>query len=205
MQPLLSIQTQPIQISYSTQRAQLTYDVQLPQVEITRIKGKSEIRREPIQVKMDSYEMRASMGLKSTQRSIQEFAQAGKSAAMEATRGYAEQGNQIMDSHGKGNPIADIAMSKMMRSTETIMSFLPSERVNMWVEGGGISFDYTMDKLEFNWQVHVRPQMEYVPGKVNFSVTQYPDVIIEYLGSPIYVPPSADPNYVPPPSLDQTA
>lgn len=38
--------------------------------------------------------------------------------------------------------------------------------------------------------------MEFVPGSVEFTVTQKPAVNIEYIGSPIYVPRSADPNYV---------
>ena len=37
--------------------------------------------------------------------------------------------------------------------------------------------------------------MNYIPGKFNFSITQYPEVKIEYLGEPVYVPKSADPNY----------
>ena len=32
---------------------------------------------------------------------------------------------------------------------------------------------------------------------LNFSITQQPDVKIEYVGDPIYVPPSANPNYTP--------
>ena len=38
--------------------------------------------------------------------------------------------------------------------------------------------------------------MEFVPGSIEFTVTQKPAVNFEYVGSPIYVPKSADPNYV---------
>ena len=37
---------------------------------------------------------------------------------------------------------------------------------------------------------------EFIPGDIEMSITQQPDVLIEYVGGPIYVPPSADPNYV---------
>ena len=37
--------------------------------------------------------------------------------------------------------------------------------------------------------------MEFTPGDIEISVTQQPDVIIKYVGGPLYVPPSADPNY----------
>ena len=33
--------------------------------------------------------------------------------------------------------------------------------------------------------------------QVEFTVTQRPDVVIKYVGGPIYVPPSSDPNYEP--------
>ena len=34
-------------------------------------------------------------------------------------------------------------------------------------------------------------------GDIAFNVTQQPDVVIKYIGGPLYVPPSADPNYEP--------
>ena len=37
--------------------------------------------------------------------------------------------------------------------------------------------------------------MEYVPGKYQMDILQYPKITVEYLGTPTYVPPSADPNY----------
>ena len=38
--------------------------------------------------------------------------------------------------------------------------------------------------------------MNYIPGKFSIEILQYPKVSVEWLGSPTYVPPSADPNYV---------
>ena len=37
----------------------------------------------------------------------------------------------------------------------------------------------------------------FVPGDIEFTMTQRPDVIIKYVGGPLYVPPSADPDYEP--------
>ena len=39
--------------------------------------------------------------------------------------------------------------------------------------------------------------MEFTPGDIQIEVTQQPDVIIKYVGGPLYVPPSSDPNYTP--------
>ena len=40
-------------------------------------------------------------------------------------------------------------------------------------------------------------QFEFIPGDIEISVKQQPDVLIKYVGGPLYVPPSADPNYQP--------
>ena len=41
------------------------------------------------------------------------------------------------------------------------------------------------------------PQFEFTPGDIELTVKQQPDVLIKYVGGPIYVPPSSDPNYTP--------
>ncbi|MDE7289034.1 MAG: hypothetical protein K2N71_05985 [Oscillospiraceae bacterium] len=41
-------------------------------------------------------------------------------------------------------------------------------------------------------------EFEFVPGSIEFIITQMPELDIEYLGDPIYFPRSADPNYEPP-------
>jgi len=195
MQPLLRIQSVPIKLDYSSKRASLEISSSPPTATVTRTKGRADIRTEPIKINIDSYETRASAGLKSARRSIEEFADTGKTDAVKATRDIVEQGNNIVDSHGRGNPIVDNAMSKVMTTHETIMSFIPSVRPQMSTEGGTINFDYSMDRLDYQWNVQPRPTMEFVPGSIEFTVAQYPEVIVEYVGGPHYVPASADPNY----------
>lgn len=41
-------------------------------------------------------------------------------------------------------------------------------------------------------------EFEFVPGSIEFIITQMPELDIEYVGDPIYFPRSADPNYEPP-------
>ena len=55
---------------------------------------------------------------------------------------------------------------------------------------------YEMDKLNFDWRMN-EPQFEFTPGDIELTVKQRPDVVIKYVGGPIYVPPSSDPNYTP--------
>lgn len=60
-----------------------------------------------------------------------------------------------------------------------------------------LAFEYTPETIDFNW-VRDEKIMKGTPGTVDFVVTQYPEVLIDYLGGPIYCPASSDPNYVEP-------
>jgi hypothetical protein len=61
---------------------------------------------------------------------------------------------------------------------------------------GEIQIRYEMDKLNFDWRVGAG-DFNFVPGDIEVSVTQQPDIIIKYIGGPLYVPPSAAPDYEP--------
>jgi hypothetical protein len=206
MKPLLNIRSIPITIEAKSSRAQLRQSTKQPRVNITRQRGGLDIRRTLPQVKMDSYEMRASMGLKTTPRVIQEKADEGNSDALQGTEKLAQNGDYVADSfYQGGSPIPDLAMSNSVKEYEYNLDYIPKTTPETWVEGGDLSMNYTMDRLNFDWDVSTRPQLEYVPGGVEFTVSQYHEVIIEYVGGPIYAPPSADPDYVPPPSVDAKA
>lgn len=47
-----------------------------------------------------------------------------------------------------------------------------------------------MDKLNFDLRVD-QGRVEFIPGSIEMTINQYPEVNIEYVGDPIYVPPSA--------------
>ncbi len=81
-------------------------------------------------------------------------------------------------------------------NVEAALDFLPQGGVNMDWEAGEMQIRYEMDKLNFNWKVD-NASFEFIPGDIEISVSQMPDVIIKYIGGPLYVPPSADPNYQP--------
>ncbi len=61
---------------------------------------------------------------------------------------------------------------------------------------GELNIKFEMDKLNFDWRLNAA-EFQFTPGDIEISVKQQPDVIIKYIGGPLYVPPSADPNYEP--------
>ena len=201
MKPLLNIRTVPIEFEFRTTRAALrANDNPPPTADVQRSKGRQDIRQTPGRLNIDSTEARASIGLKNAPRSISEFAQTGRSDGRTAAREISEGGSRIVDSHGQGNPIVDVALSRldMNRTREFVLDFIPSVAPQIEYTPGSVSFDFTMDQLQYNWNLNTRAQLEFVPGGIEFEVVQHPQVIIEYMGGPIYVPRSSDPNYVPP-------
>ena len=63
-------------------------------------------------------------------------------------------------------------------------------------EAPDLTINYEMDKLNFDLKV-ANGNFEFIPGNIEMSITQRPEVLIEYVGGPIYVPPSANPDYEP--------
>ena len=74
------------------------------------------------------------------------------------------------------------------------MDFLPSTGPDIEWEDGTMQIRYEMDKLNFDWKIE-NNEFQFTPGDIEISVAQQPSVTIKYVGGPMYVPPSADPNY----------
>jgi hypothetical protein len=53
---------------------------------------------------------------------------------------------------------------------------------------------FKMDSLDFDWNIE-RLRIDFIPGKIEFIIKEYPAIEINYVGSPIFVPPSSNPNY----------
>jgi hypothetical protein len=198
MKPLLKISTVPIKIEMQTTRASFKNPSPIgsskPSYEMTRQRGGMQIRTTPARVNIDQSAARANTGLKNATQLSRDYAQAGMQAAREASANWNETGNAIVESAGRGNPVAEAAVSEAMRPLSSGADYGRAQP-EFSVQEGSISFDYQMDSLTFDWNVNTKPELEFVPASIEYNIAQYPKVIIEYIGEPIYVPASANPNY----------
>ena len=197
MYPLIEIKTVPIEIEMKTTPAQLKYTRASAEVEISRNKGGLSIKSRPIRVKLDTFEARNSI-TPTPMRTIKQSPQRGQQAAYEATATYARNGKIFMNAKIGEEKITQLAQESQMRDYKANVNiqFLPSVGPEISWDVGEMNIRYQMDKLNFDWKLN-GGNFEFVPGDIEFSVTQMPDVIIKYVGGPIYVPPSSDPNYEP--------
>lgn len=204
MEQLLQMRTTPIVLEMTVNKAKLEVSSEQPSCNMTRSKGYLQIEHAYPKLNIDTYEARSSMDLKTCARSMQDFAAQGVQAGYDATAKIAEEGNMLMDIQNKGNTIGQIAYQNMQSSLDTELAFLPSVPADISWDPQQLNMQYEMDKLSFDWRTNQQPQMQYTPASIEYHVKQYPKLEIQYIGKPLYVPPSASPDYVPT-KFDMTA
>ncbi|MDE6259521.1 MAG: hypothetical protein K2M42_01460 [Oscillospiraceae bacterium] len=197
MYPLIEIKTVPIEIEMKVSPAKLEHTRGTVDLEISRSEGGLSIKSRPIKLNIDTFEARNSV-VPTAMRSIEQYAQQGQQASYTATATYAQQGKMFLEAKIGQDVIGQIAADTSMKDYKpnSNIKFLPSEGPEITWDPGEMQIRYEMDKLNFDWRVN-QPQFEFTPGDIELSVTQRPDVIIKYVGGPLYVPPSSDPNYEP--------
>lgn len=86
------------------------------------------------------------------------------------------------------------------QSIETILSRLPKTKdSSISYNDGTLSINYSMINNDGSSDIgsisDLKNGFEFIPGDIEFIVSQMPELEIEYLGDPLYFPRSADPNY----------
>ena len=196
MKPLIEITTVPIQIEMKTTNAKLEYARATAEMEITRDNGNLKIKSRPIKVNIDTFEARNSIH-PTPIRSVEQHAQEGQQAAYSATAAYAQQGKLLLNAKIGEDMITQFATDAAAPKVHELgLEFLPSTGPEISWDPGEMQIRFEMDKLNFDWKVS-HPEFKFTPGDITLSVKQQPDVIIKYVGGPLYVPPSSDPNYKP--------
>ena len=204
---LLQITTIPIQIEIKVTNARLEYsEDRQPKVNVTTKNGGYVMKAEPMKLNIDTYEARKSLGPGHMTDGdiLQQKAQEGFSIAYQGTAKVVQEGDAL----ARGMSPSEIAINNARAgaTVETIMEFLPKEGADITFDAGKLNIEYQMGTQDFDWNLKTDLPMEFIPGNVELIVRDRPRVEIEYLGGPIYVPPSANPNYEPPyipPVFDQ--
>lgn len=200
MERLIEIKTVPIELEMKVNHARLDYTRSTVDLEISRNEGGLQIRSKPIKVNIDTFEARNSVS-PTAMRSIEQAAQRGQQKVYDTTATYARRGDLLLEAKIGEQLISQFAMESQQVNTDFAMKWLPTTGPDISWDGGELNIRYEMDKLNFDWRMD-QGNVQFIPGNIEFTVTQQPDVIIQYVGGPVYVPPSADPDYEP---LDEKA
>lgn len=194
---LIRIESIPLQYEIKSQSARLEMKAtQLPPIlgDMHLENVRLNLQAKNTQVQLDSSEMRRDLGIKSVFDISRESAQKGMQHISELTREYVETGKQLSNIH-EGVTVAQLAKQKNMEQPSTpVTIFLPNGGTEISWLPADLNIDYQAPEFDVDYSMS-EYQFEYVPASIEFTITQYPEVKIEYLGGFTYVPPSADPNY----------
>jgi hypothetical protein len=198
MGPLIEIKSVPIELEFKVTNAKLEHANGTADLEISRSEGGGlNIQSRPIRLNLDTFQSRTSITPTTSQATIQS-AQKGEQAAYDATATYARQGQLLLNARIGQELVTQFAEESQTKNLKTNvgLQFLPTVGPDISWTPPEMSIRYDMDKLTYDWRINP-PEMEFTPGDIEITVKQEPDVIIKYVGGPLYVPPSSDPNYEP--------
>ncbi len=191
MEQLIKITTVPIQYEMKISDAKLQRRSGSAEVEISRQKGGLQIKSRPIQLQMDTFDARNSI-TPTTRTSISQAASAGTQAAYSATAQFASEGKMLLKATVGSEALSQIATNRAQQpdGTQVGIEFLPTTGPNIdWIPPE-LSIQYDMDKLLFDAKID-SGSVEFIPGSIELVINQHPEVQIEYIGDPIFVPPSS--------------
>lgn len=186
MEQLLEMRTTPIKLEWRVQHAR--YEIKTtPSSSGTQKSPNSLTAASKSRRLLDTYAAKSSTEPKSVAVSAHQNTD-------NATANHAEEGDTMND-YPYDAAMADIASQWTNASIETASEFSPSVPVNINWEPQDLSMRYEMDKLNFEWHTNQTAEIEYIPSKIECYIAAYPKVEFTYVGKPLYVPPSASPEY----------
>lgn len=194
---LLQITTTPMKYELEIEHAKLEHQqASKPVAHISTTKPSLSVESSNAEVQIDTYQARSSLGLKRIGDFISTKAQEGMESINQKTREYVEIGREMSNIHDNVT-ISDIFRNKMISDATTsspVTVFLPSVGADISWKPAEINMSIDPGETALDWQIE-QNTMNFVPGSVRMKILEYAKVNIEYLGGPMYVPPSADPSY----------
>jgi hypothetical protein len=191
----LQITTTPMKYELEIEPAKLELQQDFtPTADITRTPPSIKVQSKITKVSIDTYEARKSLGIQKIGDYIASRAQSGKQHISEKTREYVEIGKE-MSNTANGVKISDIFKQKVLQQPTLYTAFLPKGGAELSWSPAELYMENDPGDTQFDWNI-TDNAMNFIPGSVRMKILEYAQVNIEYLGGPMYVPPSADPDYV---------
>lgn len=180
--PKLQIQSTPARIGLDIQKP--VQEIQQPKanLDLQQPKAKMSIQTTKSKLSIDSYEMRESMGYKTSMSRTREIAQQSNQMLLEGIARRAQEGQELMRIENGGNPIAEQAKRSGIQPYSGLnIKFIPqANTVKINFEPGTVDIQVEPQKVINNSTIN-KPIHNYTPGKVNVEMLQYPSLIIDWL------------------------
>lgn len=171
----INIETQPIKMEFTSQRATLDTTTTSAQLSINTEAATLEIHQPNGELEIDQTPCRAAYGIKNMPDLIRDYGQAGRDGVIAAIGRAVEDGNRLAASIASGgNVIADMAAERAMDPPiELTIAYVPLPDIRYTPHSPQISVkDGTFDITTQPGSV----QGNFKPGQVDINVMQYPSI-----------------------------
>ncbi|MDD3168000.1 MAG: hypothetical protein PHC91_00870 [Eubacteriales bacterium] len=190
MKPLITIETVPISIEYVEKRTTHTAS-QSASLRISQQDNRMTIQSSPINISLtDTFEP----GPPGDWNNL----------SYTATAQYSGNGNISMNVQMESQRTNALKYNQISRGIDNIIDSIPQTPAKASAfkfESMQINFD--MSQLAGGLPSVDNLDTSFLPPDLELKVVERPKVIIKYVGGPLYIPKSADPNYVPPEDFNQ--
>ena len=189
MKPLITIETVPISIEYVEKKTTHHSD-QSARLHISQQDDLVTIQSNPINIQlMDTFEASSSTDW--------------NNLSYTATAQYSGDGNLSMNVQMENMTSNTYQYQQVSRGIDNIIDFIPHSNnpSSNGIESMQINFD--MSQLSSGLPSMDNADTSFLPPDLEFKVVEQPKIIIKYVGGPLYIPKSADPNYIPPEEYNQ--
>lgn len=187
MEQLLTIETVPIKIEFVEKEPLKLSSVHSVDMNFTQDIERHQIKSDPIRISLqDSY--------------VPSSTYNWENSTYTATAKIGDDGNLKLNIQMEDGNSRAIRFTQANRSIDSM-----ANQVNYSdnFDSGSMQLSIPMGMLPGGMPTVDNFNTEFTPPDLEMVVTQRADVIIKYVGGPIYVPPSSDPNYTPPIGFEQ--
>jgi len=190
-QNLLNITSIPISVEINIVQGRLQNpNAPKPMIRIKTGEGGIKIEAENAKINIDTYAARSSMGYGNYNFKDLKTKEADKGfrLAYEGTARIVSEGNSL----ARGTTVGQLAKknNNIGKTIQTVMEHIPKAGADVTFEEGRLNINYEIRDLKIDWDNLKTVPLQFIPGRVEFNITQMPQVIIEYTGGPIYVGPT---------------
>jgi len=189
MKPLITIKTIPIKVELVEKEPLKLSSVNATQMSVDQQEGSQNIRSNPIRIPVQDY---------FESSSTYNWDHPTYTAAAK----YDEDGNLKLNVQMEDGESKAIRFEHSNRGIDSIAGLLPATTGDENYAASNMEISFNMQDLPSAMPEGSSMSTQFYPPDLELVVTQRPEVIITYVGGPIYVPPSADPNYRPVPGLE---
>lgn len=179
--PQIRLQSQSAKIAIRTTPAELSIEKGKVEQSIQQPKADMQITTTPSKLTIDQSEAWAEMNMKGVARFTDDNNSFAMKEAMAGIARRARQGEQLMKIEDGGNPLASQAKENAEGPQKQFaLGWIPSH--------GSVKIDYQPAKVNINVEARkpiieatpVRPSVNYRPGSVETSISQYQSLQIDF-------------------------